>query len=55
MVAGIDEPFTCTILRREGMSGTTLTLAYSEKDEKEMDVSIFGEECIDDGAAGLFS
>ena len=35
-VSGIDEPFMRTVLRRDGMSGTMLTLQYSEE---EMDAS----------------
>ena len=35
VVIGIDEPFTRTILRREGMSGTTLPLGSGQVEEVE--------------------
>jgi hypothetical protein len=57
-VSDIDVPFTRTVLRREGMSGTILALRYSEedKDASELNLvpSIVGEESIDDGSAGHF-
>ena len=57
-VSDIDKPFTRTVLRREGMSGTILVLRYSEeeKDASELNVvpSVVGEESIGDGSAGHF-
>ena len=35
VVVGIDEPFTRTILRREGMSGTTQPLESGQVEEVE--------------------
>jgi hypothetical protein len=57
MVVGLEKPFTRTILRREGMSGTTPTLTYSEEEMDASEVqsipSVIGDECIDDENTGL--